>query len=69
MQNDMLTAGMVTGLNGAPGRIRTCDLWLRRPTLYPTELRAQNPLRSVSWCARRDLNPQPTGSKPGALSN
>ena len=28
-------------LNGAPGRNRTCGLWLRRPTLYPTELRAQ----------------------------
>ena len=26
--------------DGAPGRIRTCDLWLRRPTLYPAELRA-----------------------------
>ena len=26
--------------DGAPDRIRTCDLWLRRPTLYPTELRA-----------------------------
>ena len=26
-------------------RIRTCDLWLRRPTLYPTELRAPG------WCA------------------
>ena len=25
---------------GAPDRIRTCGLWLRRPTLYPTELRA-----------------------------
>ena len=25
----------------APGRIRTCGLWLRRPTLYPAELRAQ----------------------------
>jgi hypothetical protein len=24
----------------APGAIRTRDLWLRRPTLYPTELRA-----------------------------
>ena len=21
------------------------------------------------WCARRDLNPRPTGSKPAALSN
>ncbi len=27
---------------GAPGRIRTCDLRLRRPSLYPTELRAQS---------------------------
>ena len=26
---------------GAPGRIRTCGLWLRRPTLYPAELRAR----------------------------
>jgi hypothetical protein len=26
--------------SGAPGRIRTCGLWLRRPTLYPAELRA-----------------------------
>ena len=25
----------------APDRIRTCDLRFRRPTLYPTELRAQ----------------------------
>ncbi len=25
---------------GAPGRIRTCDPRLRRPLLYPTELRA-----------------------------
>ena len=26
---------------GAPGAIRTRDLWLRKPTLYPAELRAQ----------------------------
>lgn len=26
---------------GAPGGSRTHDLWLRKPTLYPTELRAQ----------------------------
>ena len=30
-----------TAWSGAPGRIRTCDLWLRRPTLYPAELRAR----------------------------
>ena len=27
--------------NGAPERIRTSDLRLRRPSLYPTELQAQ----------------------------
>ena len=27
--------------DGAPGRIRTCDLWIRNPTLYPAELRVQ----------------------------
>src|SRR5690606_26238626 len=27
----------------APGRSRTCDPRLRRPLLYPTELRTQNP--------------------------
>ncbi len=32
----------ITGIGvlfGAPGKIRTCDLWLRKPTLYPAELR------------------------------
>ena len=28
-------------LFGAPGGSRTHDLWLRKPTLYPAELRAQ----------------------------
>ena len=42
-------------LFGAPGEIRTHDLWLRRPTLYPTELRAhitkvQNLKRKVKSC-------------------
>ena len=27
-------------LAGAPGRNRTCNRWLRRPVLYPVELRA-----------------------------
>ena len=26
---------------GTPGRIRTYDLWLRKPTLYPAELRVR----------------------------
>ena len=40
---------------GAPGRARTCDLRIRSPTLYPTELRA--PLRAAQavcrWLLRR----------------
>lgn len=38
------TAALPTKLsayNGAPGRIRTCDPRLRRPLLYPAELRVQ----------------------------
>ena len=27
-------------INGAPGRIRTCDLRIRSPLLYPAELQA-----------------------------
>ena len=30
-------------LDGTPGRIRTCDLLLRRQTLYPSELQAHEP--------------------------
>src|SRR5690349_5927597 len=37
--------GMKEPADGAPGRIRTCDLWLRRPTLYPAELRAPSDFR------------------------
>ena len=33
--------------NGPPERIRTSDLWLRRPTLYPAELRAH--ALSAEW--------------------
>ena len=37
------TIDVIAGLHhpSAPDRIRTCDLRLRRPTLYPSELRAQ----------------------------
>src|SRR5579859_5871493 len=31
--------------NGAPGGIRTPDQWLRKPLLYPAELRAHERLR------------------------
>ncbi len=33
--------------DGTPERIRTFDLWLRRPTLYPAELRAH--ALSAEW--------------------
>src|SRR5436190_20926722 len=33
-------AGTIHDVISAPDRIRTCDLRFRRPTLYPTELRA-----------------------------
>jgi hypothetical protein len=36
-----IPVGMVSFYIGTPGRTRTCDLRLRRPTLYPSELRAQ----------------------------
>lgn len=37
--------------DGTPYRIRTCDLRLRRPVLYPTELRAHWELRRIIRCA------------------
>jgi hypothetical protein len=45
-------------LSGAPGRIRTCGLWLRRPTLYPAELRAPEgvfQLYVLAWCEGVEL--------------
>ncbi len=33
---------------GVPGRTRTCDHRLRRPVLYPTELRARGPHRPLA---------------------
>lgn len=32
---------MVSIFLGTLDRIRTCGLWLRKPTLYPAELRVQ----------------------------
>lgn len=36
-----LASVVLFGKNGAPGRIRTYDLWIRSPLLYPAELQAQ----------------------------
>ena len=53
----------------APGRIRTCDLWLRRPTLYPAELRAHDALdpplqvlMDLDVLAARPAGSAPTGA-------
>src|SRR6056297_294426 len=48
---------------GAPGRIRTRDLRLRRPLLYPTELQAQK----QKWSGKPDSTPQPPAWKASAL--
>src|ERR1700730_18591746 len=39
-RNALSTQRPLPSRPGAPDRSRTCDLWLRKPTLYPTELRA-----------------------------
>ena len=69
--------------NGAPDRTRTCDPRLRRPMLYPAELRALIPKGAVQhrrastyampgrlrakWSGRRDSNPRHPAPKAGAL--
>ncbi len=64
---------------GAPGGNRTPDLRLRRPTLYPTELRAhtagdrrvkRSAVPAIPCCqrsGRRDSDPRPPAPKAGAL--
>lgn len=49
------------GSSGAPGGIRTPDQWLRKPLLYPAELRAPGPAlcqtgasRAMSGSSRQD---------------
>ncbi len=56
--------------SGAPGRTRTCDPRLRRPMLYPAELRARPQEASKPprpWSGQRDLNPRPSAPKADAL--
>ena len=48
---------------GAPGRIRTCYPRLRRPMLYPDELRAL----IYIWSGWRDSNSRHPAPKAGAL--
>ena len=50
-------------LDGAPGRTRTCNRWLRRPVLYPVELQALED----KWSGWTDSNRRPTAPKAVAL--
>ena len=50
------------GRNGAPDRIRTCDLRLRRPTLYPLSYR-----RAVFTTGDRASNRKPTLDRCGTM--
>ena len=40
--NNFLLKSPLLDKSGALGRIRTCDLRIRSPLLYPAELRAHN---------------------------
>jgi hypothetical protein len=46
---------------GAPGRNRTCNRRLRRPVLYPVELRAL--YKSIRYSANRNLSGRCSGRK------
>ena len=54
---------------GAPGRIRTCGLWLRRPTLYPAELRARMRNREWRMVTRESRRVQPIVPRPAGLDH
>ena len=54
---------------GAPGRNRTHNPRLRRPMLYPIELRAQREYATKKWSEQRDSNSRPPAPKAGALPN
>lgn len=51
---------------GTPGRNRTCDQRLRRPSLYPTELRARYPHRYQTSRGRARGSPCRAASPPRA---
>ncbi len=50
---------------GTPDGIRTHDLWLRRPTLYPAELLAQINVRWVKVCLTTE--PHAAVRSPGSI--
>src|SRR5262249_47299631 len=61
------TEGQLVGKAGAPDRIRTCDLCLRRATLYPTELRvlgSREPRPNAPNCNAAAIEPNIRSQKP-----
>ncbi len=60
------SAGGEEGVNGAPGWSRTSGLWLRRPTLYPSELRARGGSRSPTPAQGQALPTKPPCPPTGA---
>lgn len=70
------------GSSGAPGGIRTPDQWLRKPLLYPAELRAPGPAlcqtganramsgssRQGAWVSRRRRPREPASAADAARS-
>src|SRR4051794_30297475 len=53
-ENRSSSRGQATAGDGAPGRIRTCDLKLRRLVLYPAELRARAERNLTAIDAKRN---------------
>ena len=58
-------ASVTIDFPGAPERIRTSDLRLRRPSLYPAELRAQVLQKAAHSCSTASLRQEE--SSGGAL--
>ena len=58
-------ADLKSNRNGAPGGTRTPDHRLRRPVLYPAELRARETRQG--WSGREDSNLRPSAPKADAL--
>jgi hypothetical protein len=58
--------GQIAGRGSAPDRIRTCDLRFRRPTLYPTELRARDPGDAPRGNDCMESRPSTTRASPRA---
>jgi len=54
------TSAVNNAVSNTPGRIRTCDLRIRNPLLYPTELRAQPPPRGLGPLKKRVMGIEPT---------